>query len=257
MPPDDTRTLIQRQFTASSAAYVVSPVHASGPDLPIMVETAAPELTDDVLDAGCGAGFAGLALAPSCRSVVGIDITGAMLETAREVAASRGVENARYEYGDACKLPFEAGSFDIVLSRFCAHHYADPVAAVAESWRVLRPGGRLVLVDTVAPEDPALDTYENAVELLRDASHVRNWRASEWMKMFQAAAFEPEIVYRDPVVLDGADWVKRMQTPASKVAMIRELFSEATPQQRAAFDIRDNPWGFSIPTIILRGMKPA
>lgn len=257
MPPDDARTLVQRQFTAAGPAYAVSQVHASGPDLAVMVEAAAPKSTDDVLDVGCGAGFAGLALAPSCRSLVGVDITEAMLETARQVAAGRNAANATYQVGDACNLLFAAASFDIVLSRFCAHHYPDAVASVSEAFRVLRPGGRFVLVDTVAPEDPALDTYENAIEILRDASHVRNWRASEWMKMFRTAGFDAEVVYRDPVVLDGADWVRRMRTPPSKVAMIRELFAEATPQQRAAFDIRDEPWGFSIPTIILRGLKPA
>jgi hypothetical protein len=114
----------------------------------------------------------------------------------------------------------------------------------------------MLVSDTVAPEDPALDTFFNAMEFLRDASHVRNYRGSEWMRMLKAAGFQPEMLERFPLALDGADWVKRMQTPASKVAMLKELLRQASAATRAAFEVRDEPWGFTIPIGVMRATKP-
>jgi hypothetical protein len=90
-------------------------------------------------------------------------------------------------------------------------------------------------------------------EFLRDQSHVRDWRASEWVRMFEQAGFAATVGARTEVVLDGADWVKRMRTPASKVAVLREVFAEATEAQRRAFDLRENPWGLSLPVALVVG----
>src|SRR5690606_37634756 len=119
--------------------------------------------------------------------------------------------------------------------------------------RVLRPGGRFILVDTVAPEDPALDTFCNAVEFLRDASHVRDWRTTEWLAMFESAGLRGEVLHRGGYVLDGQDWVNRMHTPPAMVTAIRELFANATTAQRAYFELRDTPWPWTLPNAIFRG----
>ena len=77
------------------------------------------------------------------------------------------------------------------------------------------------------------------------------------MRLLKAAGLEPEMLERFPLALDGADWVKRMRTPPTKVAMLRELFVGATPAVRAAFEIREDPWGFTIPIGVMRARKPA
>jgi hypothetical protein len=73
--------------------------------------------------------------------------------------------------------------------------------------------------------------------------------------MFRDAGLEPDVRYRAGLVLDGADWVKRMRTPPSRVAIIRELFETATDRQRTALEIRDEPWGFSLPVGTIVGTK--
>jgi ubiquinone/menaquinone biosynthesis C-methylase UbiE len=248
-------SLAQRNFGAAAAEYATNSYHASGSDLKSLLAVANLGGSERVLDCGTGAGHTALLLAPHAATVTGIDITDEMLEQARNLASARSIANAGFERADATALPYADASFDVVTNRQSAHHYADLGRALDETHRVLKPGGRFLLIDTVAPEDAGLDTFLNCVELLRDASHVRDWRASEWVRMLESRGFRVTIHERFTIPLDGADWTQRMRTPASKVAMIRELFETATPGQRAAFDIQPEPWGWTIESILLEAVK--
>ncbi|MBI2761343.1 MAG: hypothetical protein HYX51_07965, partial [Chloroflexi bacterium] len=132
-----------------------------------------------------------------------------------------------------------------------------------EAARVLRPGGRLLLADTIAPETPALDTFYNAAELLRDGSHVRNWRISEWQRMFADAGSKSEVVFEMMIDLDGDSWAQRLQTPPDNVIAIKTLFRAATPSARSFFGLRagdtpqSSPWGWHIPMAVIRGRRVA
>ena len=250
--------MVQRQFGAVAAAYATSAVHTSGPDLAALVEAAALTGAERVLDLGCGAGHTALALAPRAAAVTAVDVTPEMLAVAGSLAAGRGVTNIVFRHADVAALPFPNGSFDLVVSRYSAHHYADPARALAEAARVLRPGGRFLLVDTVAPEDPALDTFYNAAELLRDGSHVRNWRISEWQRFFAGASFTFEVLFRMQLDLDGDSWVQRSQTPPAKIEALKTLFASASPASREAFALRHGDgWGWRIPVALLQGERGA
>jgi len=100
----------------------------------------------DALDAGCGTGFLSFELAGRGHRVTGIDFAPAMLAEARRKAAERGVA-IRFEEGDAEQLPFAGGTFDLVVSRHVLWTLPHPEAAIDEWVRVLRPGGRLAVID--------------------------------------------------------------------------------------------------------------
>ena len=110
---------------------------------------------DAVVDIGCGTGLTTreAARAASPGRVVGVDVSERMLERARQVTAAEGLENVRYELGDAQVHRFDPAGFDVAISRFGTMFFSDPAAAFANIAAALRPGARLVLLVWQRRED--------------------------------------------------------------------------------------------------------
>ncbi|HWC77048.1 MAG TPA: class I SAM-dependent methyltransferase, partial [Blastocatellia bacterium] len=185
-----------------------------------LVRMAKLEGHETTLDLACGTGDITFALAHRTDRgfAVGLDITRGMLEIAERKRRGSNQRNVSFHQADIMQLPFPDSSFDCVTGGYALRNVPDIEGALGEIRRVLKPGGRFLLIDTVAPEDAGLDTFLNCVELLRDASHVRDWRASEWVRMLETRGFSVTIHHRFTIPLDGADWTKRMRTPETKVA---------------------------------------
>lgn len=215
--------LVEAQFGPQAAAYVASPVHARGEDLQQLAAIAAAAPGGRVLDLGCGGGHVAFNVAAAAGAVVAYDLSAEMLAAVAAEAAARGIANLRTMQGPAERLPFADASFDVVLSRFSAHHWRDVDAGLGEARRVLAPGGRAAFADAVAPEAPLLDSFIQAIELLRDPSHVRDYRVAEWQAKLAAAGFVPGAVTHRRLRLDFASWVERMRTPPLHVEAIRAL----------------------------------
>jgi SAM-dependent methyltransferase len=101
---------------------------------------------DRVLDVGCGTGRTTRDAARITGSALGVDLSSAMLEVARQRAADEGLTGVRFEQADAQVAAFPPAGFDVAISRTGAMFFADPVAALANVGRALVPGGRLVLL---------------------------------------------------------------------------------------------------------------
>src|SRR5581483_8598015 len=114
----------------------------------VLRRVAAVRFDEDVLDIGCGSGRTTREAARTARagSALGVDISGAAIERARELARSEGLGNVTFELGDAQVHRFASERFDVAISRFGTMFFGDPVAAFANIGRALRPGGRLVMM---------------------------------------------------------------------------------------------------------------
>jgi ubiquinone/menaquinone biosynthesis C-methylase UbiE len=145
-----------------------------------------------ILDVACGPGILSAALAARAREVVAFDLTPEMLEKARQRCARAGLTNVTFREGSATDLPFGDNSFDAVVTRLSIHHFDEPQRVLDEMCRVLRPGGTLVVADVVSSDDAEESSVQNAIEILRDPSHVRMLSASELVSMIEAAAFKVE-----------------------------------------------------------------
>lgn len=144
-----------------------------------------PKGDERVLDVGTGTGPLAFALAPRVREVVGIDLVRELLDRGREYAGDR-YPNVELRQGDVAHLDVETGTFDLVCERAVLHHVPRPELVLAEMTRATRPGGRLLVIDQLAPFDP-LDAIElDRFERARDPSHTRLLSDGDLRALFEA-----------------------------------------------------------------------
>ena len=142
--------------------------------LPFLLPHLKPGL--DVLDAGCGVGSIALDLAPTIAPgrIFGIDVDLEQIEVARTTAAQRGIDNAEFATASVYELPFDDASFDAVYANAVLFYLSEPLRALVEFKRVLRPGGLAAVSDddlgtvVISPDRPELELaprlFECAVE---------------------------------------------------------------------------------------------
>jgi SAM-dependent methyltransferase len=230
--------LVTQQFGATAQAYLESVTHATGNDLELLSHEVATVPQATVLDLGCGAGHASFAVASSAASVTAYDMTAEMLAVVQQEATARGLGNIATVQGMAEALSFPESRFDFVISRYSAHHWRDVAAALREVRRVLKADGRVLLIDTAGGETPLLDTHLQAVEILRDPSHIRDYSTHEWLALFREAGFNATLRKQWPLPIEFASWIKRMRTPPERVAAIHAMWNAAPDEVRSFFEVQ-------------------
>lgn len=240
-------------YAARARDYVTSAVHSSGGDLDQIEAELRGQGAARVLDLGCGGGHVSYRAAPHVAEVVACDVTASMLEAVAATAAERGLSNIAVQQAPAEALPFADASFDAVLCRFTTHHWQDMEAGLREARRVLKPGCRAVFIDTVAPGDRAMDTHLQAVELLRDASHVRNYSVAEWVAALSRSGFAMEGITVRRLRMEFASWAARTRTTPLHAEAIRSVQAGAPAQVRKHFAIgEDGSFDLEAATFVLR-----
>lgn len=247
------------RFSKQADAYAKSQSHAFGNDLDIVAAYAEPGLYHLCLDIATGPGHTAFRLAAKASLVVGIDIAEGMLARARKLAAVRQVENVIFKYGDASDIPFGADTFDLVTCRIAPHHFDDIPGFLGEVQRVLRPGGRFVLEDSMAPEEPETYAFLHWLEVTRDPSHARSLTRDEWRTSVEDAGLtiNRETVYSKEH--EFADWLARMDVSGAVIEEITQRILAAPVDLRSAlFAVEGNSvMLLRDQKLILRADKPA
>lgn len=139
---------------------------------------------EHALEVAAGTCICGRALAPYVKDITCLDLTEEMLVQGKKLAEESGIENISFQTGNAEELPYEAETFDLVITRLSLHHFTDPEKPFREMQRVLKKGGKLVVWDMEATEE-ALRDIDDKIEKMRDPSHTRILSREEFENLFQ------------------------------------------------------------------------
>ena len=166
---DNHNKTIVEEFSKQAVAFTKIKAHHDSVESIIAMSEVSKEHT--VLDVACGSGIVSVAFALKAKSVVGLDITQAMLDEAQKKKEQQNLTNIAFEIGSVDSLPYEDESFDIVFTRYSFHHFLNPKEALEEMIRVCKKGGKIIIVDVAL--ESKYDKAYNDMEKLRDPSHTK------------------------------------------------------------------------------------
>ena len=188
----DHETRVRDEFTRQAETFSASSAITDAALTQRFVDALGEVAQGSVLDVACGPGILSAAIAKSAHGVVAFDLTPEMLKKARQRCSEAGLANVSFREGNAAELPFADAAFDAVVTRLSVHHFDRPGRVMSEIFRVLRAGGRFVIADVISSEVPAEAELQNAIEILRDPSHVRMLPGSELTSLIKDAGFAVE-----------------------------------------------------------------
>lgn len=259
---ETAKAKVNARFTQTAMGYRLSKVHAQGTEFQRLIEAASFRGNELVIDAGCGAGHTAAHVAPHVDRVFAVDLSAAMLQQAAVVCAEQGLTNVEFVQGDVETLDATLHSrthapIDAIVSRFSAHHWPDPNRALQTFRRLLDGHGHVFLMDVVSQDDFVYDTHLQAIELLRDPSHIRDHSVSQWLQMFDQAGFVAQSLYEWNLAIDFDDWVARMQTPAHEIETIHKLFAGAPNEVQSRFNLNADSHNFTFSCALIQASPVA
>jgi SAM-dependent methyltransferase len=214
------------EFTRQARSFNDTPAMSSAQTLTSLIDLLPLAADQRWLDVACGPGLVTRALAPRVGSVLGVDVTPAMIELARSEAASASLGNVEFRLGDVGKLDLPNDSFDGAICRFSFHHIPAAGRVLAEMARVVRPGGSVVVSDHVSDPETDLAAWHEEIERLRDPSHWDCLTVGRRRHLGERLGLELTEERFQPIELDYDDWVRRGSTGEANRALIEAVFAE-------------------------------
>ena len=222
---------IIQQFDKTAENYSKDYIFSNGDDLDTMLKQANPNPTTIVLDVATGAGHVAMKIAPFAKKVHAIDITPKMVSLLQDDLESKNIKNVETHIMNVNDLQFADGSFDVVTCRFATHHFADVRTFLSEVRRVLRPKGKLILTDIIAPSSKPMGEFVNKINRLRDHTHVRQFSKSEWESILLEQNFAIVDRHDNPLIHDFESWLERAKTSEEDRHMIADMFRNSSEAQ--------------------------
>lgn len=257
MSDESRREAVRREFTLQAEALSRGRTFTTPEAIEPFLRLLAVSPPARVLDLACGPGIVTAELARRGFEASAIDLTPVMIERAR--ARCQGLPPVAFRVGAAEELPFPDEDFDAAVTRLSLHHFRSPAAVLEELHRVLRPGGCLVVGDIVCSPDPEEAALHNALETLRDPSHVRLLPARELEDELASAGFRinRRETWDNPKSFD--EWAALVAEGRAMQPVRRVMEALARAGVGAGFDLRleAGELRFTHRWLFLQASKPA
>lgn len=215
--------------------------HGKETDISRILEIAQPEKDDLVLDLVTGLGHVARAFAPHVDRVDAIDPDGAILKGAEVLVENEQRKNIKLMDGSPYELPFRDGTYDIVTARMALRHLGNPLNVIREAHRVLKPSGKFIIADSLAPSHTDLQGFlKNLISSL-DRSHIRSFTLAELEDMLGIENFEIDLIEIYPKHNDFGAWTEKLSIDESSIRMITMMLRNASDRAKRHFRvIEDN-----------------
>lgn len=255
-------TRASQRFDRIADNYKKSEVHSSSPSLTRLSELSAEQSDLDVCDVACAAGHTAFTFIGRARSLVGVDPSPTMLDAFRALAEQKQVEVQTVEaFAESIPLPDE--SFDYVTCRLACHHFHNIEAALAEFRRILRPGGRLVIIDLQGDDNPERDGLNHQLEVLHDPTHVRSYTVARWKELVEGAGLTIHTLERDlserPQGVPLSRWCEIANSGAAAHAALVTLLEQTPTAHHEDIGVRMGETEFLVPvrTCLIAAQRPS
>jgi SAM-dependent methyltransferase len=168
------------------------------------------------------------------------------------------LKNVRFVEGTSEATHFPDNTFDLVSARHTLHHHPNIAKTLVELHRVLKPGGRLVIVDEITPSEAVNDWYHR-LEIIRDPTHIRAYFLREWQSFITSAGLT-WIVGDDQTryPIDTETWILRQNPSPEQAETVRQLLREASEVAKKTFAIlyqNGTALSFEMPMAVILALK--
>jgi SAM-dependent methyltransferase len=262
--PEAVRVFEHAGWQRAAPAYAATFAHATSRFIDHLLDAARVALGTRVLDVACGPGHVAAEAAARGAVPTGLDFSSAMIGV-----ACAAYPEIHFELGDAEVMPYAGGSFDGVVSNFGIHHVPDPVKALREAWRVLRPDGRVAITTWAAPTEntawrilfDAISAHGNLDAAAAPPSGGSLRSCDDVLRVFSAAGFAEVAAIRATAewrFASAGDLLAGFRRGTVRMAaLIDAQPAAALPRIEAAIEqslaAYQCPGGFAVPTVAILG----
>ena len=226
---------VQDEFTRQAEPFARSATLRAPEITERIGEALGPRASGRILDLACGPGVLTAPLCQNAHSVIGLDLTHRVLEVAKRASDPA---RAAFVRGAAEQTPFADGGFDAVTLRLAPHHVLDPGAVLREVRRLLRPGGRVVVLDVLTSGDPRVAALHNEIERARDPSHTAFVPGDTLRSSIEAAQLSVALEQRWQSQRTFAEWAAIIDEPERMNEVDHRLRAHVEAGETLGIDLR-------------------